>query len=477
LLGIIFPFVNIEFYPFFKFTNIIPYYIGILPILMIVVSLFLKNKGWRFYFFFICWIISLLLILGYNTPLAKVVYSLPPYNMFRRVFAHMFGYSLFSALLSGLAFNRLLEYKKMVNRMVFSLMLALFSIFIMIYYKDKITMILNIQIDSSYPLKLWIIILVLSLFSLLLFKIKSRWQNLFLSSLLILVTADYALVKSRVIDFAKQVTAGGSCYFTRNSFTNELIPENYRNSFRVLGLYKSFHDLNNLSESLLGNTGGIYHVETLHSTSPFILKELSHIIGLTDDRVIEGSHIENLLPPENRSLDVLNVKYLLVPRSDGKLIRNIERSKRFERYEIGDTIVVYENKTVLPRVYLLPWDNTHLATGDHTLLFPGSLLIPKYLDVDRKDNVITLEVTSDQDALLVLSEWFYLGWRAEIDGVEGTLLKVYNSLFGVHLSKGTHSVKIWYSPRSVKTGLLISFLGGLSDNHPVDIREKKILIR
>lgn len=58
--------------------------------------------------------------------------------------------------------------------------------------------------------------------------------------------------------------------------------------------------------------------------------------------------------------------------------------------------------------------------------------------------------------LLVFSEMFYPGWKAEIDGKTVQIMRT-NYLFrGVLVSPGTHSVSMTYQPASLVVGATLS---------------------
>ncbi len=72
---------------------------------------------------------------------------------------------------------------------------------------------------------------------------------------------------------------------------------------------------------------------------------------------------------------------------------------------------------------------------------------------------VSVLVNTDAPGLLLLSDSYYPGWRAYIDGIEA---KIYRSNFafrGVLVSPGNHTVRFVYDPLSWKVGVLVSGLG------------------
>jgi uncharacterized membrane protein YfhO len=71
-------------------------------------------------------------------------------------------------------------------------------------------------------------------------------------------------------------------------------------------------------------------------------------------------------------------------------------------------------------------------------------------------NEIIETVTSDQDGYLVVSEIWYPGWIATVDGVKTPILKGDYTLRALPLKKGEHHIKFTYRSVSFEIGAVIS---------------------
>jgi len=78
---------------------------------------------------------------------------------------------------------------------------------------------------------------------------------------------------------------------------------------------------------------------------------------------------------------------------------------------------------------------------------------------DLNPNTLTLEVTSTALAFVVLSEVYYPGWLALVDGEKTALLRVDHTLRGVIVPSGAHTVEVVYRPPLVYWGLALGGLG------------------
>ena len=77
--------------------------------------------------------------------------------------------------------------------------------------------------------------------------------------------------------------------------------------------------------------------------------------------------------------------------------------------------------------------------------------------VDEPERII-VETDAARPGLLVLTDTFYPGWRATVDGAPATLLRA-NYLFrAVHVPAGAHRVEFTYDPAPFRRGLLVSSL-------------------
>jgi uncharacterized membrane protein YfhO len=59
--------------------------------------------------------------------------------------------------------------------------------------------------------------------------------------------------------------------------------------------------------------------------------------------------------------------------------------------------------------------------------------------------------------LLIVSETFYPGWEATVDGKPEPIYEVFGALRGVVLESGSHRVEMRYQPGVVTLGAALSF--------------------
>jgi hypothetical protein len=153
----------------------------------------------------------------------------------------------------------------------------------------------------------------------------------------------------------------------------------------------------------------------------------------------------------------------------------------------GD-VIVYENLRAMPRAWLVPEvvslsqeDTFHAVKSsqlpDGRVFDPAEMALveePVTLTaphdeqasatiLERSPHGMALKTSSKTPALLVLSDIYYPGWEAAIDGKAAQILRTNYLLRGVMLPAGEHRVTFAFRPKSVYLGAGISGLafGGL----------------
>ena len=198
-----------------------------------------------------------------------------------------------------------------------------------------------------------------------------------------------------------------------------------------------------------------------------------------------------MLEPQDRTLDVFNVRYVLVPPnlfSDHlndptrwrEVVISRDAKKPYADYRI------FENLRAQPRVWLTPQARTEWE-GDQLKLVRGQLpgfdprraaLVEPETAAKLDSNLLQsagenqtanavsilhrspikmiVETKTDNVSMLVFSEMSYPGWAATVDGVEAELLRVNYNLRGVQMAAGNHRVELRYWPDSLTKGAVIS---------------------
>jgi hypothetical protein len=166
-------------------------------------------------------------------------------------------------------------------------------------------------------------------------------------------------------------------------------------------------------------------------------------------------------------------------------VANETKDERWNLLVEGEKVRIDENTRALPRAWLvtetrvlndavmlgvvrsglLPdgtkWDPTKTALVSVPLsrsLAPGNGTV---VIGDYGPNRIELKTDATAESLLVLSENYYPGWRAYVDGQSMEMVEVNYAQRGVIVPAGQHQVSFSYRPWSVMWGLIISLLAAV----------------
>jgi len=204
--------------------------------------------------------------------------------------------------------------------------------------------------------------------------------------------------------------------------------------------------------------------------------------GRTDTPYGRVAEVENY---DSKLFDLLNIKYLLAVKYDEKGIRSpagkpkpIFRHPKFKLVFEDKTVQVYENLQALPRAF---WVYRYRLVKDgqkiiDTLLShrfelqkeivleekpdfiaPRRLIKPgqvEWLKYEREK--LVLRVFSDQPGFLFLANNYYPGWQAFIDSQPVKIYRANYTFMAVKVPEGRHLVEFHYQPRSFLFGGLIS---------------------
>lgn len=150
---------------------------------------------------------------------------------------------------------------------------------------------------------------------------------------------------------------------------------------------------------------------------------------------------------DTRRYDLLNVKYVLVhegtPLPDGKFEKVLGPVQGVE---------VYRNTNFLPRAWVAP-----AAANLDDMLPPPTPITAQV--VSYAPTQMQFTVTTPDAGWLVISEFWYPGWRATVNGVAAPIEMVNGALRAVPIPAGASEVTLSYWPLSFMFGLLAAMFG------------------
>jgi uncharacterized membrane protein YfhO len=171
-------------------------------------------------------------------------------------------------------------------------------------------------------------------------------------------------------------------------------------------------------------------------------------------------------------LDLLNVRYVMTHESAPPL-------EGYDAVASAEGVSVYENKRALPRAFfatsvvaagsaassLAMMREPNFDPRKQTVIeapgFEGSSGAGVAAVIEDRRNRVVIETDNERDGLLVLSDNFYPGWRAYVDGSRVELFRANHTMRAVKVPAGRHVVSFAFMPAAFFTSLYVS-LGGVA---------------
>jgi hypothetical protein len=191
-----------------------------------------------------------------------------------------------------------------------------------------------------------------------------------------------------------------------------------------------------------------------------------------------------ILEKQDRRIDLLNARYIIVSEWDERFKYFREQPERFRfLYSYGDTDVL-ENLKALPPAYVVPVSGVEVIPDDTRQLerlkdprfnpertvivsepppepfAAGSPVITttKTKWTARRVNDFELEVNALAPSVLVVSQIDYPGWKAYVDGNSVPVTRANYAFPAIFISQGPHHVRFSFEPWTFKAGLSVTVL-------------------
>ncbi len=187
--------------------------------------------------------------------------------------------------------------------------------------------------------------------------------------------------------------------------------------------YSRFMTLND--EIFPPNFNIIYRLQSINGYDPLYLKSYSDLVG-GGNRIIVPKDYKNPI------INFLGVKYILA-------FEDTNDPNYPLVFQEGKTKVL-ENKKVLPRAFFA--DDRHSGNPAEAGAYRISI-------VSFEPNKVVIQTESDIPQILILSDMYYPGWRAYIDGHETKIAPTPENFRSISLPAGKHEIifgieyKLW----------------------------------
>jgi hypothetical protein len=437
-------------------------YIGI-PVLALVILGMKRRQGW---FWGVFVFIAVIYSLGVNTPLYQWIYPFVPVLAWLRAPSRIWFVAMAAVgLMAGWGLDHLLSGLSVIERRMINLGSVALGSFALIIWLGYEILFGNAPANLKVP-GILIPIAGLILIGFSANKITKRQLTMMF---VILVILDYWLVDSSFISGRTPQEV-----LSDNGLAAFLEGQVGREPFRVYSP----------SYSLPRQISAQYGLETADGVDPLFLETYDRYMekaagvkrlnyGVTVPAMQGGGPISTVnegAVPDATLLGLLNVRYVA-----SEFPINAEGMQEVKK--IGSTFV-YENEDYLPRAFVvgnvavggsLDRDLEWLSRQDlsqEAIVEDGNTLsngpvraVVNWLK--NSPNRLILNVNTDREGLLLISQIWYPGWHAKIDGTGSKIWKTDSILSGLYLMPGEHTVELTYRPVTLYLGIGTSILGVL----------------
>jgi hypothetical protein len=231
------------------------------------------------------------------------------------------------------------------------------------------------------------------------------------------------------------------------------------------------------------NTAGVYGIADAQGYSSLVLDYYGEFMDLIEPglaktrRIGALSRVESLTSP---LLDLLNVKYVLTEPSVSQELVEFDAAHDDIELVYDGEIKIYENTNVLPRAFVV--HGLKVRTDKESVFSeltsqefdPAAYVVleeePSNYSravrlsggdstariMDYGPNKVIIEVYAASDGFLVLSDLYYNGWKAFVDGENEKVYKADYVFRAVRLTEGQHTVEFVFDPLSFQIGWRVS---------------------
>lgn len=219
------------------------------------------------------------------------------------------------------------------------------------------------------------------------------------------------------------------------------------------------------------NVSAVYGIESIDGYDPLYLANWNKFVSVWQSQNPDASlsPFNRIVTPQkidSKLVDLLNIKYVLT-------FDEIENSN-FEKVFTEGQTKIYQNKNVLPRAYFASevvgaksdqeeftklldpdFDLKKMATSQE-FKFPKQELTAKVSFESYQDQNLTLSAQTDRQAPLILTNVYYPGWKAYIDGQPVPVNKADFMFQSIIIPGGSHKIEFKYQPDSFYNGVYLS---------------------
>ncbi|HXG00852.1 MAG TPA: YfhO family protein [Bacteroidota bacterium] len=422
-------------------------YLGVIPFVLMLAALSLRKRRYVAFFAGVS-LFSILFALGENFPLFRLFYELVPGFSKFRIPARMGILLTFSAaLLSAFSLQHVMYELEDARRRTFlkKMLLSVAGAGVVLYglilsgsFSGAIrgatfSQVAGLVSEYTTPSLFVLLLSIIAVYLVVDRKLSARTAGL---GLVIVFCVDMFVFGGSQNNGAVNPTE----YFRqRRDLVEQFKREGEKEFFRV-----NTRNAHGLLPGWDRNQGMVDRIFTMEGYTPLALQRAYAPLASND-----------------QSFDLLNVKYKTVFDEHTGRQTLVEHATRLPRaFFVYAVHVTTTEEELLAYLKSPAFDHRTVAVLEEqpsfTLSSPASVPMWSARITRYRNNEIVIEAETSHDGLLVLSEIFYPGWKAYVDGKETHVYRTNYHLRGMHVPAGKHTVEVRFEPSSFRTGLWVS---------------------
>jgi len=484
------------------------FFVGTPIVILLAYSLFLlkKQKEMKFWWFSVLFS----LLLAFNNPLGKILMSI--FQLSGGVAARALFIADFAfAMISALTLEDLLQ-KKDLKKMTFCIVQVFLLFLSLFFFSLAFTQVRQRDISLRNLIIPFLIYISSSLLLVVANLTNPFWARVgffkrrsgkiisgIYLALVFLVALQLTYSARKYLSFSKK-----ELIFPSTPTTDFLIEKSKESNepFRV-----------ELGDVVPQNFLTVYGIETTSGYDALLPKRIGEfIVGLNSQKSSLGVSRVQLINNYHSSLFPLtNTKYIFAKKSirdgvygpEGTPPGQFKNTDRFKLAFEDRTVQIYEDLHYLPRVFWVYGYEIAISPDEFMNKFQSGIDLKEKVILEKEPNLlaeskekskinkvvwnkdspneIILTVMSDQLGLVFLSNNFFPGWYAYIDGKETEIYRANYSFQAIAVEKGSYEIKLVYNPLSFRLGmflslisfciLLLSVFTSVAFNYPINLRK------
>lgn len=441
-------------------------YIGLVP-LMLGFYAFRKINTKILFFAVTCFVV---ILLAFQTPFLDLLILLKiPVLSTSAASRIIVIFSFAAAVLTGFGFDTLILD---ITKGAYKWILILLGIFALIF------------------LALWAIVLTHSFLPI--DKVAIALSNLKLPTTILIILT----VTLLIVSFARGRRAAEIisivliflCAFEMLRFTSKWMPFEPKSlmypDVAVSDFLKTIESPNRVFGNLDGAFAMTYKAPSVEGYDPLYIQRYGELVGASQDGLYHTPGRSAVVFSKTgqytpKLINLLGIKYFVQKKADGQepwafpvwtypidqfrviyqdeAYQVLENEKALPRAFIAENNTVLSDKReILKKMFIDDTDLSKTAVLENPSIATGSGTAKI---INYKPNKINIETNSNSSALLVLTDPYYPGWKALVNGSPAKIMRADYALRAVEIPAGENKVEFKYEPNSFKNGVVLFFVG------------------